>query len=100
MMSAEHYTYRIRFSAEDNEHVATVVEFPSLSWLAENPADAFSGILNLVSEVIRDLSAHGEPVPVPIGEREYSGRFNVRIPPEAHRELVTEAAEQGISLNR
>jgi len=30
----------------------------------------------------------------------YSGRFQVRIPPEVHRRLATEAAEQGVSLNR
>ncbi|NBY52144.1 MAG: toxin-antitoxin system HicB family antitoxin, partial [Betaproteobacteria bacterium] len=30
----------------------------------------------------------------------YSGRFLVRVPPALHRTLVTEAAEQGVSLNR
>jgi len=29
-----HYTYRVAWSVEDGEHVATVAEFPSLSWLA------------------------------------------------------------------
>jgi predicted HicB family RNase H-like nuclease len=30
----------------------------------------------------------------------YSGEFRVRIPPQVHRALATEAAEQGVSLNR
>ena len=41
-----------------------------------------------------------EPVPDPISKREYSGKFMVRIPPEQHRELAIQAAEQGVSLNR
>ena len=30
----------------------------------------------------------------------YSGHFMVRITPELHRQLVIEAAESGVSLNR
>ena len=29
-----HYTYRVSWSADDAEYVATCAEFPSLSWLA------------------------------------------------------------------
>jgi hypothetical protein len=43
---------------------------------------------------------HGEPVPVPLADRRYSGEFKVRIPPEQHRRLAIEASEQGVSLNR
>ena len=97
---ADRYTYRVRYSTEDGEHVATVAEFPGLSWLAPSPADAFSGILALVAEILDDMRATGEQPPIPFGEREYSGKFQVRIPPEAHRRLAIEAAEQHISLNR
>jgi hypothetical protein len=34
MPDPTHYTYRVAWSVEDGEHVATVAEFPSLSWLA------------------------------------------------------------------
>jgi len=36
----------------------------------------------------------------PQGRKRYSGKFMVRIPPEVHRKLATQAAEAGISLNR
>ena len=32
--------------------------------------------------------------------KQYSGKFNVRIPPELHAEAVTVAASQGKSLNQ
>lgn len=46
------------------------------------------------------MTANGEKVPEPIADRTYSGEFKVRIPPQAHRALVIQAAEQGVSLNR
>ena len=39
-------------------------------------------------------------VPVPIGERRFSGKFNVRVPESLHRELALAAAEERVSLNR
>jgi predicted HicB family RNase H-like nuclease len=97
---AEHYTYRVAWSAEDNSFVGTVAELPSLSWVAETSAGAFEGIQRLVEDVIRDLEANGEPVPEALADRTYSGQFLVRVPPELHRQLVLDAAEQHVSLNR
>lgn len=100
MPDATHYTYRVAWSAEDGEHVATVVEFPSLSWLAPTQVEALRGIADVVRDVLADLAASGEPVPEPLAERTYSGRFVVRVPAEVHRRLAREAAEQHVSLNR
>lgn len=100
MRDATHYTYRVTWSVEDSEHVATVAEFPSLSWLAPTPAEALAGLAGVVRDVLTDLAASGEPVPEPLSERTYSGRFVVRVPPEVHRRLAREAAEQHVSLNR
>ena len=75
-------------------------EFPSLSWLANNPEDTLLGIRQVIADVVTDLLANNEPVPEPIAVRHYSGKFLIRIPPEIHRRLVLEAAEAGVSLNR
>ena len=99
-MSADHYTYRVTWSAEDGEHVGLCAEFPSLSWLAKTPEAALKGIRQIVAEAVADMQASGEAVPVPLAEKHYSGEFRVRIPPHLHRALALEAAEQGIRLNR
>ena len=96
----DHYTCRIIWSAEDDEHVGLCAEFPSLSWLAPTHAAALSGIQRLVRECLADMHATGEAVPEPIADRSYSGKFMVRVPPESHRALAIQAAEQGVSLNR
>ena len=76
------YTYRVTWSEEDEEFVGLCAEFPKLSWLATGPEIASSGCRG---------SARW---------RKYSGKFMVRVPPEVHRSLATQAAESGVSLNR
>jgi predicted HicB family RNase H-like nuclease len=99
-MNTDHYTYRVTWSPEDGEYVGLCIEFPFLSWLASVPEEALSGIRQMVADAAADMQAAGEPVPEPLAEKHYSGEFRVRIPPEVHRSLAIQAAEQGISLNR
>jgi hypothetical protein len=56
-MKINHFTYRVNWSAEDNEHVGLCAEFPSLSWLAATPEKALSGIRRVVDEVITEMKA-------------------------------------------
>jgi len=95
-----HYAYRVVWSAPDEEYVATVAEFPSLSWLAETQAEALAGLTKLIADVLDDMAANGEDIPAPLAERSYSGKFMVRVPEDLHRALALDAAEQHISLNR
>jgi predicted HicB family RNase H-like nuclease len=99
-MNINHYTYRVTWSSDDNEHVGLCAEFPSLSWLAPSPEKALSGIRKVVADVVEEMTASGEGVPEALSEKKYSGRFMVRIHAIVHRTLATEAAAQGISINR
>lgn len=97
---ADHYTYRVSWSPEDEEFVATCAEFPSLSHLAPDAVEALLGIRRLIGDVVSDMRENNEAVPVPLADRAYSGRFMTRIPGALHRRLAMEAAEEGVSLNR
>lgn len=66
-MDAEKYTYQVFWSEEDREYVATVPEFPSLSWLAPLRRDAENGLVSLVADVLEDVEEGGEVIPVPLG---------------------------------
>ena len=96
----DRYAYRVIWSANDNEYLGLCAEFPSLSWLAGTPEAALKGIRRVVAEGIKIMEADGESIPVPLSNRKYSGKFSVRIPPEIHRHLAIQAAEEGVSLNR
>jgi predicted HicB family RNase H-like nuclease len=96
----QRYTYRVEWSEEDGEFVATCAEFSSLSWLAESPVAAINGIIVLVHDVAAGLRREHQPIPEPLSGRSYSGRFIVRTTPALHARLVREAAEQHVSLNQ
>lgn len=98
--SVEKYTYRVIWSEEDQEHVGLCAEFPSLSHLARSVPKALNGIVALVADVVEDMIDSNETPPQPLSLQDYKGKIAVRVPPQLHRELATEAAEQGVSLNR
>jgi predicted HicB family RNase H-like nuclease len=100
MVDPKHYTYRVIWSEEDGEFVGLCAEFPSLSHLDETQNAALQGIVDLVADIVGHMESAEETPPVPIADRAYSGRFQVRITPELHRRLAVRAAEANVSLNR
>ena len=96
----DRYTYRLEWSEDDGQYVGLCTEFPSLSWLASTHLAAINGIRAVVAESVDDLRKNKEPIPEPIAVKHYSGKFQVRVPPEVHRRLALEAAEANISINR
>lgn len=95
-----HYSYRVVWSPEDGEYIATALEWgPALSWLDEDPTAALSGLRDLIQDSIEDLTADGKPVPAPLADRDYSGRLLLRMPKPLHRDLALHAAEENVSLN-
>jgi predicted HicB family RNase H-like nuclease len=95
----DHYRYAVQWSPEDDEFVATVAEFPSLSWLESDQVGAIRGLEVLVQQVIDDMVASGELVPEPLSDRSYSGRLNLRVSEGLHRKLAIEAVQHQTSLN-
>jgi hypothetical protein len=100
LYNPEKYTYRVIWSDEDQEHVGLCTEFPSLSHLAPTAVEAINGIIALVGDVLDDMRKSKEEPPTPLSLEQFKGNIAVRVPPRRHRELVMEAAEAGVSLNR
>lgn len=100
MKTSDRYTYRVFFSPEDGEYVGRCAELPGLSWLARTAESALRGIRKTTEQAVEILAGDGDVVPEPIAARPFSGIFKVRVPPEVHRQLALDAAEQGVSMNR
>ena len=60
---AEQYTYQVRWSMDDNAHVATVAELPSVSWLAQDREEAIRGVVALAHDIVTEMAASGENPP-------------------------------------
>lgn len=100
MHDARSYTYRVFWSAEDQEFVATVLELPGLSNLAATQAEAIDGMVDVVRAALEIMREEGREVPVPFGSRTFSGKLSLRIAPEEHRRIAMEAAAEGVSINQ
>lgn len=74
---ARHYSYRVQWSPDDDEHIATVLEFPGLSWLDSHQNHALESLVHLVDGVIDDLVSNDEVVPQPFSELYCSGTLFV-----------------------
>ncbi len=61
MLEQDRYTYRVVWPEEDEAYVGLCAEFASLSWLADSPEGALSGMRQLVAEVVTDLQNNCEP---------------------------------------
>lgn len=52
-----------RWSSDDRAFLGLCLEFPNLSYLAPTQPEAFEGIMNLVTCVVREMQRSGEPLP-------------------------------------
>ena len=56
-MNIKHYTYRVTWSPQNDEHLGLCAKFPSLSWLAKTPETAPRCIGKVVADVVADMQA-------------------------------------------
>ena len=60
------YEYRTSWSEDDEAWVGACNGFLLVSHLAPTEAEAVSGIRSLVADIVSDMRANGEPLPLPI----------------------------------
>lgn len=94
------YTYRAMWSPAAGSYVGTCLEFPGLRQHRETAGEAIAAIEKIVREDVAAATADGWTAPESLTDREYSGRFVLRISPELHALLAVEATEQRMSLNQ
>jgi len=87
---------------EGQGFTAVVPELPGCMTACEE----FSQLLGLLEDAkrvwIEAALANGDPIPEPLPEeeKEYSGKFLVRVPRSLHRQLSLRANMEGTSLNQ
>jgi len=94
------YTYRIDWSEDDDCFLGRCLEFPSLIAHADTREQTLKEIQLVVVESVKWMIEDGEELPVPLSIRTYSGKLSLRIPPETHKRLAIESAEEKVSLNQ
>ena len=91
---------RILTPAEEGGYVAEVLEVPGAISEGDTAAEAVEMVNDALGGIIAVMLEDGERIPEPIGFNEYSGRFNLRVSSDVHREAVMRAQIEGVSLNQ
>ncbi|WP_424946024.1 toxin-antitoxin system HicB family antitoxin [Candidatus Spongiihabitans sp.] len=97
------YTILIRKLGEagSDSYEARVREFPDLVIYAEDHAQAYEEIADLIHEIIEDLSKEGRSIPNTIMPNDdYSGRVTLRITKNLHYYLAQQSQNERVSLNQ
>lgn len=96
------YNYLVK-NVEDESgsyYYARVLELDGCQSTGESFEEAHNNLLEAMEGWLEVKLEYGDPIPEPIGDENYSGKYVVRIPKSLHRRLAIEAKEEGISLNQ
>ena len=90
------YSARPEYSSSDHIFYGTILGISDMvDFQSENARDLEGEFHKAVDDYLEFCKEIGkEP------QKEYSGLFNVRIPPDLHREISQFAQAEGVSLNK
>jgi predicted RNase H-like HicB family nuclease len=81
-------------------YFATILEFDGCMSDEVTYQEAFENIQEAMAGWIETRLTNGFPVPAPVADEKYSGKFLVRLPKTLHARLAIEAEKEGVSLNQ
>ncbi|MFN4073287.1 MAG: toxin-antitoxin system HicB family antitoxin [Thermus sp.] len=79
---------------------ALVPDLPGCVSVGETAEEALKNVDEARQLWLETAYEHGDDIPLPASEREYSGRVLLRMPKSLHRRLAEEAEREGVSLNQ
>ena len=79
---------------------ATVREFDGCMSHGDTYSEAFENIQDAMKGWIEAKLENGFSIPDPIDDKNYSGKFVLRLPKSLHARLALEAEQEGVSLNQ
>ena len=93
--------YPVTFeAAPEGGYFVQIEDLPGCYSQGETVEEAMEMIEEARQLWLESAYEDGLNIPLPRGEREYSGKFNVRFPKSLHRRLDQMADREGVSLNQ
>lgn len=94
------YSYTVGRDTENDDKeyfYVQVNELPGCVSDGDTPEEALKNIKDAMYDWIETALINNEKVPTP---ENYSGKFTVRISSSLHRDLITKANREGVSINQ
>lgn len=84
----------------DGYYIAEVVELPGCMSDGDTEAEALANLTEAMTAWLEAMLLTGQPVPAPLDETTYSGKYALRMPKSLHERLAKQAEREGVSLNQ
>ena len=96
---SDRYLKIVEWSEEDQCYVGSCPGLMIGGVHGDDEAEVYRELCETVEEWIRIYQEDGEPLPEATANRNYSGKFVLRVGEQLHRDLAIEALRSGESLN-
>src|SRR5438876_10915123 len=96
---AARYTKFVEWSDEDRCFIGRCPELMLGGVHGNDEAKVYSELCGAVAEMVALIHTEGHEMPHSLGEKEFSGKFVLRVEPAIHRRLAVKALAAGESLN-
>lgn len=96
---AARYTKFVEWSDEDRCFIGRCPELMLGGVHGDDEARVYAELCGTVEEMIKLTAADGHPLPEPLANKKFSGKFVLRVEPALHRRLAAKAVGAGESLN-
>ncbi len=99
MSTQYRYMINIFWSEEDHCYMAEVPELEGCMSHGSSEEEALTHARDAILSWIQTARQLKHPIPQPLVLKKASGKFNVRLPKQLHKDLVLRAAQEKVSLN-
>lgn len=99
MKKTDRYLKIVEWSEEDGCYVGSCPGLIYGGVHGDDEAKVYQELCQAVAEAVEIYEADGKPLPPATANKEYSGRFVLRVDKELHREVAIRALRAGESLN-
>ena len=101
MRDLTQYPFEIRplSKEEGGGYLISFTDFSECISDGETIEEAIQNGLDALAETISALEEMGHPVPEPMSNGNYSGKFIQRVPKSLHARLALRAKQEGVSMN-
>ncbi len=99
MKPSDRYLKIVEWSEEDGCYVGTCPGLIHGGVHGDDEAKVYRELCQVVAEAVELYESEGKALPPETANREYSGRFVLRVDKELHREIAIRALRSGESLN-
>jgi predicted HicB family RNase H-like nuclease len=100
MKPEDRYLKIVEWSEEDQCYVGRCPELMLGGVHGDDEVKVYRELSKVIQEWVKIHQQEGRPLPEPSLNRNYTGKFIVRLPAELHERLAIKAAIQGSSLNQ